>query len=92
MNWTLAIGGVVIVALLVMFEEHEKTARVASAAQASADASVYAVENQGNEITNVPPGGVSYQNAPQTQLPLTPLQIADGESYNAQGELQAPVQ
>jgi uncharacterized protein (UPF0333 family) len=61
MGGTLAIGAVVIVAIILIYEEIEKhnaASSAASAAQAEADASVYAVENQGSEITNVPPGGL----------------------------------
>ncbi len=103
MNWTLTIGVVVVTGLVIMFAEHEKTLRVANAnAQSSADASVWAVENQGNEITNIPPAGQYPANtlseAPNAGVnniyavtpQLTPQEIAEGDRYNAQGELESP--
>lgn len=58
MGYILSLGSLVIIALLLMFYEHEKASRDdAASAQSEADASVYAVAGQGTEITNIPPGG-----------------------------------
>lgn len=78
----LAVGAVVIVAVLLIYDEIEKhnaAQSVSSAAQAEADASVWAVEGQGNEITNVPPGGALPANT-VTEAPNTTINEFAGEA------------
>lgn len=60
MSPILPIGATVIVAVVLIYseiEKHRAASASASNAQAEADASVYAVEGQGQEITNIAPGG-----------------------------------
>jgi hypothetical protein len=76
MGGTLAIGAVVIVAIILIYEEIEKhnaASSAASAAQSEADASAFAVEAQGVELTNIPPGG---------ELPANNLTEAPNEMIN----------
>jgi hypothetical protein len=72
----LGVGVAVIIAVLLIYEEIEKhnASEAASAAeQSEADASVYAVEGQGQEITNIPAGG---------ELPTNPLTEAPNALVN----------
>lgn len=109
MNWTLAIGSVVIVGVILLIEEREKREAASASAtsqQAASDASVWAVEGQGNEITNISPGGsaanVYFSEAPAgasagdgpqiyNTNPTAPTMLGHGITYNAQGVEQAPV-
>lgn len=53
----LAIGGIIVIAVILIYEEIEKRNATESAAQSEADAAVLAVEGQGQEITDIPPEG-----------------------------------
>lgn len=75
----LAIGSVVIVALLLLFKERESANATANAAQSEADAAVYAVEGQGNEVTDIPPGGELPANT-LTEAPNTTINEFVGEA------------
>lgn len=67
----LFIGCVAIAAYLLF--EHEEASKAASAAQANADAGIYAAEGQASEITDIPPGG---------QLPANSLTEANNTQIN----------